>query len=243
MNKDKDKDSDLKSTDKNYGQLHIEALKDIHHLLSERLVSRNPLDATVQISSTMPYVVDYKERKHAFVWSAVVLTLSVEDGGSFAVPAGVWTQLDFPRGYRIFATNIASNAPIYVFIKCTDELINANGGGEVTIANTTTALFTTAQVGVASGQSTDLQVASFHEVSIDINITVVGTSIQFFYERKGADGIYYPIWQSQLFTATGSVSTSVGPGLAFNQSLGFIDRLRWVVVGAVATFTPNIYAK
>lgn len=98
--------------------------------------------------------------------------------------------------------------------------------------------------------SSDLAVGHLSEVSIDLSTTAQsGTSptIQYFWERKGADGIYYVLWQSAILTAAANtVSTSIGTGMAYNQSLGLIGRLRWVVGGsATPTYTHsiNIYGK
>ncbi|SRR6266705_3515772 len=98
--------------------------------------------------------------------------------------------------------------------------------------------------------SGDITVGPYTEISIDINTTAqAGTNptIQYFYERKGADSIYYVLWQSAVLTvAANTLSTSIGAGMAYNQSLGLTGRLRWVVGGsATPTFTHslNIYGK
>jgi hypothetical protein len=93
--------------------------------------------------------------------------------------------------------------------------------------------------------SGDIAVGPYTEISIDINTTAqAGTSptIQYFYERKGADGIYYVLWQSTVLTAaTNTLSTSIGAGMAYNQSLGATGRMRWVIGGsATPTFTHTI---
>ncbi len=98
--------------------------------------------------------------------------------------------------------------------------------------------------------SGDLPIGLYSEVSIDINTTTqTGTNptLQLFWERKGADGIYYILWQSAVLTAaTNTLSTSVGAGMAYNQSLGLTGRLRWVFGGTATpgfTMSINIYAK
>ncbi len=111
------------------------------------------------------------------------------------------------------------------------------------VNGSTIPLFITAQSGVGSGNSGDLDVSKLHEISIDITTTAVTTNLQFFWERKGADGIYYPLWQSSVLSAaSNTISTSIGPGLAYTQSLGQTGRLRWVATGN-ASFTPNVYGK
>ncbi len=126
----------------------------------------------------------------------------------------------------------------------------ANSG--ISGSRTAVAVFSQAS-GVTAGStqnSGDLTVGPYTELSIDINTTAqAGTSptIQYFYERKGTDGIYYVLWQSAVLTAaTNTLSTSIGSGMAYNQSLGLTGRLRWVVGGsATPTFTHslNIYGK
>ena len=98
--------------------------------------------------------------------------------------------------------------------------------------------------------SGDVSVGPYTELSIDINTTAqAGSSptIQYFWERKGADGIYYVIWQSAVLTsATNTLSVSVGSGMAYNQSLGMTGRLRWAVGGSSTptyTHTLNVQAK
>lgn len=87
--------------------------------------------------------------------------------------------------------------------------------------------------------------APFTEIAIDITTTAqsgTNPTIQYIYERKGADGLYYPIWQSAVLTlAANTISTSIGAGMAYNQSLGLNGRLRWVIGGTVSpTFTHSV---
>jgi hypothetical protein len=98
--------------------------------------------------------------------------------------------------------------------------------------------------------SGSLAVGPYTEISIDINTTAqAGTNptIQYFYERLAADGIYYVLWQSAVLTAaTNTLSTSIGAGMAYNQSLGVTGRLRWVVGGSATptfTHTANLQGK
>lgn len=125
-----------------------------------------------------------------------------------------------------------------------------DAAGRALIGVLTTTLYSAPQAAVGSGNSGDLDVSKLREVSIDLKTTAqVGTNptIQFFWNRKGIDGVYYPLWQSDILTAAANtVSTSVGPGLAYNQSLGATGQLSWVVGGTASpnwTFTPNVYGK
>ena len=102
-------------TDEQHRQ-KMQALKDIHDIL----IGREPIDSLVQISATQPYVVDYKERKHVFLWlPSSAITLKFEDYGSGTVQAQVWTNLGMPAGIKVTAPNNSSTTPIMV--RCTDE--------------------------------------------------------------------------------------------------------------------------
>lgn len=94
----------------------------------------------------------------------------------------------------------------------------------------------TSQLITTSNNSGILSVGSFAELAIDINLTSrQGTSptIQFFIDRLGVDGIYYPIWQSAVQSTTpAQVSTSIGAGLAISQSSGGTVQFRWVIGGS-----------
>lgn len=78
----------------------------------------SPVDFPIQISSTMPWSVDYHNRKHLFIWSPVNIILTLEDYGTLTVSASNWQQLDMPPGMRVFSNNVT---PIYIYGKATDE--------------------------------------------------------------------------------------------------------------------------
>jgi hypothetical protein len=121
--------------------------------------------------------------------------------------------------------------------------VTNGGGGAMTLLNQASA------VQNASGNSSDLNVSAFKELAIDANVTALtGTNptVQFFIDRKGADGVYYQIWNSASISAVGAVSDSVGPGLNKAQSLGSIVRFRWVIGGSgspTVTFSASLVAK
>lgn len=106
-----------------------------------------------------------------------------------------------------------------------------------------------AQVGIAaSGNSGDLAVDGFDQLALDINISAIaGTtpSVTFVLNRKGADGVYYPIWTSAAQTAVGKLSTSIGIGGTVNHSLGSLARLDWTVAGTGVSlsFTASLIGK
>lgn len=108
----------------------------------------------------------------------------------------------------------------------------------------------------ANGNSGDLSVSSYETVAIDLNVTDKQGSnptIQLLWDRKGADGVYYPVWDSTALSVSGASggspvqkSTSIGPGCAYNQEPGALGRLRWVIGGTStpgATFSISIQGK
>lgn len=88
--------------------------------LKKLLQSRPPIDETYQISATQPLVVDYKERKHLFIFSANALTLTIDDIGTLSVSANTYTNIGFQQGMRLVPTQ-TSLTPI--FVRATDETV------------------------------------------------------------------------------------------------------------------------
>lgn len=97
-------------------------------LVANVLVQREPIDFPIQLSTSMPWNVDYKNRKHLFLWSPIALTLTAEDYGNVNILANTWHQIDFTPGARIF-----SNQPTltYAYVKATDEYILDTGSTAV----------------------------------------------------------------------------------------------------------------
>jgi hypothetical protein len=91
------------------------------------------------------------------------------------------------------------------------------------------------QLITASGNSGPLTVGYLGEISLDINITgKQGTSptIQFYIDRLGTDGVYYPIYDSTSISAAPMVkSASTGAGLGSAASFAGTIRVRWVIGG------------
>ena len=78
-----------------------------------------PIDATPQISTTQPLIVDYKERRHLFLWSPNNLTLTVEDIGTLTVTSNTWYNIGYPPGFRL--TPVSQSSLVPVFLRATDE--------------------------------------------------------------------------------------------------------------------------
>jgi hypothetical protein len=95
-----------------------------HKLLDtirELIDGRPPLDDHVVISSVKPWNVDYKERKHVFIWLPTTQTLSFEEYGTGTVQAQVWINLGMPHGIKVLAPS--ATGTVDMMIRCTDEEI------------------------------------------------------------------------------------------------------------------------
>lgn len=98
--------------------------------------------------------------------------------------------------------------------------------------------------------SGSLTVGNFVELALDINITSnQGSSptIQYFIDRLGVDGVWYPTYQSStISSASAQVSASVGAGLSTTQSFGGTIRFRWTIGGSSTpgfTYSVSLQAK
>ncbi len=98
-----------------------EIVENLLRSIDESTEKRDPIDATYQISSSQPLIVEYKERRHLFIWSANALTLTLEDVGSLSVSANTWTNIGYTEGMRLTPVNQVSTMP--VFVRATDETI------------------------------------------------------------------------------------------------------------------------
>lgn len=102
----------------------------------------------------------------------------------------------------------------------------------------------------SSSNSGPLSVGNYVELAVDINITSnQGSSptIQYFVDRLGVDGIWYPIWQSaSINTSTNVTSVSIGTGLNYAESFGGTIRFRWSIGGSSTpgfTYSVSIQSK
>lgn len=106
--------------------------------------------------------------------------------------------------------------------------------------------YTTTQTGIsATGNSGDIKVDMYTEISLDINLTgFTGTSIAYVLQRKDAFGNYVAIYSPTALTATGTVAQSIGVGAETSKAFGNIVRVLWTCVSVTtATFTVSLQAK
>jgi hypothetical protein len=83
---------------------------------------RSHIDQTFQIGANTPFVVDYRQRKHIFIWSPTSISISVEDYGTGTIPAQQWINIGIKEGTQILAPAFTtSTTPLMV--RWTDEVI------------------------------------------------------------------------------------------------------------------------
>lgn len=93
-----------------------------------------------------------------------------------------------------------------------------------------------------------LPVEAHDVLAVDISVTALaGTAptVQFFYDRQGLDGVWYPVYNTPVMSAAGNQSTTLAGANSASQEFGFIGRLRWVVAGTTPsiTFSASITGK
>ena len=94
---------------------YMRLLNDIHSAAK----GRPNIDDTVLISATNPYVVDFKDRYHIFLWTGTGFTLTLEDLGTLSLSANTFTNISFRTGMKLYAQNQSAALP--VLIRCTDQ--------------------------------------------------------------------------------------------------------------------------
>ena len=109
-----------------YQEQSLKLLQSINERLAGAAGNRKPFWEKVAISATVPIIVDYRDRKHVYLFTQNTLTLTLEDMGTLAVTAGTWADISFRPGMNIFAQSQASI--VYVDVLQTDDAPAAVGG-------------------------------------------------------------------------------------------------------------------
>ena len=100
----------------------------------------------------------------------------------------------------------------------------------------------------ASGASDSFDTSRIGRAALDVNVKTItgGTtpSIQFFVDRQGGDGIWYPAANTAALTAIGPVSIEISDSAADaadaqHMVFGNLARVRWVFAGAVVADSIN----
>lgn len=84
----------------------------------------------------------------------------------------------------------------------------------------------------ANGNSGDLFVGDAVALDFDVDVTAIdaAATLTLFVERKGADGLYYPIYSPTAVTTVPTIiSQSIGAGLQTAADFGDLVRIRWTI--------------
>lgn len=79
-------------------------------------------DNVPQDVSKQPYIVNYKNRRHIFIYNPAATPLTLKDGTgewTIALAATSWNNVSIPNGTQL----TASSGPATIKVKCTDEVI------------------------------------------------------------------------------------------------------------------------
>ena len=107
--------------DKDISLEQLDTLKQIERLLLS--VATLPFeDMTVSISSTQPYLLDYRNRQYLYILSPVSLRLSVEDIANITIEANTWTELCYQEGQRILAPD--NTTALQFLVRATNSPLN-----------------------------------------------------------------------------------------------------------------------
>lgn len=76
--------------------------------------------------SAQPYVVNYKNRRHIYIYSKAPWPVVLKDNSgewSTTLLPRTWTNVDFPNGTRLLAVNPVPGTPVTIKALCTDEFV------------------------------------------------------------------------------------------------------------------------
>lgn len=85
---------------------------------------RSVIDQDYVVSATKGFFLDYKNRKHLYVWAPNGVTFIIPDlgGSTLTAQADTWTNLSFRPGLQLFAS-AAQVADLLVKVRATDDVI------------------------------------------------------------------------------------------------------------------------
>ncbi len=174
---------------------YMAALARIEQLNTLLIFGRPAIDQFYSVSSTQGFMLDYKNRKHIYIFSPSQITLDLGVLGKFAINANIWTNIDFQQNTEIIST---SSPIISVLIRATDDAYFASSSiveymdGSIPPTNPigNTIIFDNSGVWVDVGADHPLptsaaslplpanaaQEAGGHLASIDTNIPAKGTA-------------------------------------------------------------------
>ncbi len=98
----------------------LKMLERIEKLLAQKS-PKSPIDQTIMLSDGQGWQMDYRGRKHVFLWSPEATNLKLGEYGTGPIQAQVWINLGIRTGIKIFTSGQAT--PVPVVLRFTDEVI------------------------------------------------------------------------------------------------------------------------
>lgn len=97
------------------------ALERINKSLETLINGRRVIDQTYMVSDTQGFILDYKDRKHLYIYSVNAIVIDLKSLGTLSVTAKTWTSFDYEEGFSVFTSGTTN--PVSVLIRATDEVI------------------------------------------------------------------------------------------------------------------------
>ena len=94
--------------------------RDVIENAKSRYYRENNPEFTDQTIGPQPYVINYKNRKHLFMYTPTSFTGTMQDLGTVSFVAGNWYNMSFRPGTTLTVTSVAS---VNVLLKATDEIV------------------------------------------------------------------------------------------------------------------------
>lgn len=164
------------------------------------------------------------------------LTQPLTDAQLRATPVPVdtgLTQTSPLTDAQLRATAVPVSGPL------TDAQLRATPIDVLTRVNSRTLLTLTDATYTLSGATAALNTGDLVRVAVDltvVRVAGVGAELRFAFDRQGADNRWYPVWTSAAITAPGTVSTTIGHGMAVAHDPAASSRLRWEITGSSPEF-------
>jgi hypothetical protein len=94
-----------------------------------------------------------------------------------------------------------------------------------------------------AGSSNDIFTGDLDRINIDVNVTAISGSLTVILNRKGADGVYYPVYTTAAITTTGKTSQSLGGGHQTNADFSNLVQVAWTISAGTATISLSLMGK
>lgn len=94
-------------------------------------------------------------------------------------------------------------------------------------------------------ENTGITVGEYDILALDFTVQALsaGGSLTFYYDRLGADGVWYQIYATPAFTGPGQNSNTLAGQNSASQEFGLKGRIRWALTGTAATVSASIVGK